>query len=87
MATSPARFLLLRHAKRIVAAIAATDNPASLGKLVIPDLSDTELDAPPNAATVEEAFQRMIGRTAPRDWLDSWVDRKDLTTILPDKRP
>jgi hypothetical protein len=38
------------------------------------------MDAPPTAATVEEAFQRMIGRTAPRDWLDYWVDRKDLTT-------
>ena len=72
MATSPACFLLLRHATRIVAVIAATDNPASLGKLVIPDLSDTGLDAPPTAATVEEAFQRMIGRAAPRDWLDFW---------------
>jgi hypothetical protein len=79
-ATHPDHAWMLRHAKRMVAAIAATDSHASLVKLVTPDLSDAELDAPPTAATVEEAFQRMIGRTTPRDWLDFWVDRKDLTT-------
>ena len=79
-ADHPDHAWMLGHSRRMVAAIAATDNHASLVKLVTPDLSVTELDALPTAATVEEAFQRMTGRTAPRDWLDFWVDRQDLTT-------
>jgi hypothetical protein len=59
--------------------LAATTDPERLVHLLTWDVPEAELDAPPTAAGVMHAFERIHMRPAPQPWLDFWVGRQDVT--------
>lgn len=66
------------HANRGLAALADATEPSEIVASVAFDLADEELDAPPTACGIEEAFQRVLCRPAPQAWLEFWLGRKDV---------
>jgi hypothetical protein len=64
---------------RMLRCLATEADPERLIDLMAWDVPASELNATPTAAHVEHAFQRFHLRAAPKQWLDYWVGRPDLT--------
>jgi hypothetical protein len=66
-------------ASRMLGYLATEDDPERLIDLMAWDVPVSELSGTPTEAGVEYAFQRFHMRSAPAEWLDFWVGRKDIT--------
>jgi hypothetical protein len=70
---------VLAFSRRILNGLGVETNEDRLVCLLAAGIPDAELNGPPTPDTMEEAFQRIVGRPVEKHWLDYWVGRPDAT--------